>query len=175
MGILMFEASLWHLHMIGRDFFCCCFWVLYLQDQYVNHIVNETGATVLLRGRGSGNPESVQGEGSVPYDHLGTCIFWLTRKWHLTWNVLMVFLQDSNHCTCYYHAVIQKVLSMQSFWLKIFWIQFVPSVGPPGTWFCNFCFLYWPHYEVELVILSRRRHLYYFNTFLLVVITFLKP
>ncbi|KAL8088850.1 hypothetical protein AgCh_038569 [Apium graveolens] len=31
-------------------------------DQYVNHIVNETGATVLLRGRSSGNPETEQGE-----------------------------------------------------------------------------------------------------------------
>ncbi|KAK1356428.1 Hydroxyproline-rich glycoprotein family protein, putative, expressed [Heracleum sosnowskyi] len=31
-------------------------------DQYVNHIMNETGATVLLRGRSSGNPESEQGE-----------------------------------------------------------------------------------------------------------------
>lgn len=50
--------------MIGRDFLCCCGWVLYLQDQYVNHIVNETGATVLLRGHSSGNPESEQGEGS---------------------------------------------------------------------------------------------------------------
>ncbi|KAF5198204.1 Rik-like protein [Thalictrum thalictroides] len=31
-------------------------------DQYVNHIMNETGATVVLRGRGSGNSESVVGE-----------------------------------------------------------------------------------------------------------------
>ncbi|PIA63186.1 hypothetical protein AQUCO_00200896v1 [Aquilegia coerulea] len=33
-----------------------------MQDQYVNHIMNETGATVVLRGRGSGNSESVASE-----------------------------------------------------------------------------------------------------------------
>ncbi|KAG5527637.1 hypothetical protein RHGRI_028533 [Rhododendron griersonianum] len=32
------------------------------KDQYVNHIVNETGATVLLRGHGSGSSESGFGE-----------------------------------------------------------------------------------------------------------------
>lgn len=66
--------------MIGGDFLCCCGWVLYLQDQYVNHIVNETGATVLLRGRSSGNPESEQGEGSVPYNPSGNCKFNQKRK-----------------------------------------------------------------------------------------------
>ncbi|ONI19033.1 hypothetical protein PRUPE_3G255200 [Prunus persica] len=36
-------------------------------DQYINHIMNETGATVSLRGRGSGNLESVNGEeGQLP-------------------------------------------------------------------------------------------------------------
>ncbi|KAH9740349.1 protein RIK [Citrus sinensis] len=44
-----------------RLFFCWCF-RLYMQDQYINHIMNETGATVLLRGRGSGNSEGLQGE-----------------------------------------------------------------------------------------------------------------
>ncbi|XP_071722842.1 protein RIK-like [Rutidosis leptorrhynchoides] len=32
-------------------------------DQYINHIMNETGASVLLRGWDSGNSESQQGEG----------------------------------------------------------------------------------------------------------------
>ncbi|XP_058080270.1 protein RIK isoform X2 [Magnolia sinica] len=31
-------------------------------DQYINHIMNETGASVILRGRGSGNLESPHGE-----------------------------------------------------------------------------------------------------------------
>ncbi|KDO72757.1 hypothetical protein CISIN_1g007659mg [Citrus sinensis] len=35
-------------------------------DQYINHIMNETGATVLLRGRGSGNSEGLQGEVHQP-------------------------------------------------------------------------------------------------------------
>lgn len=38
-----------------------------MQDQYINHIMNETGATVLLRGRGSGNVEGLQGEGTIYY------------------------------------------------------------------------------------------------------------
>ncbi|KAK8688002.1 hypothetical protein V6N13_086791 [Hibiscus sabdariffa] len=33
-----------------------------VKDQYMNHIMNETGATVTLRGCGSGNSESLQGE-----------------------------------------------------------------------------------------------------------------
>lgn len=36
-----------------------------MQDQYVNHIMSETGATVLLRGRRSGNSENALGEGRL--------------------------------------------------------------------------------------------------------------
>ncbi|KAG8384618.1 hypothetical protein BUALT_Bualt04G0136600 [Buddleja alternifolia] len=39
-------------------------------DQYVNHIMNETGATVLLRGRGSGNSENGQTEETQQPLHL---------------------------------------------------------------------------------------------------------
>ncbi|TYJ08548.1 hypothetical protein E1A91_A11G082300v1 [Gossypium mustelinum] len=39
-------------------------------DQYINHIMNETGATVMLRGCGSGNLESHQGEEAQPPLHL---------------------------------------------------------------------------------------------------------
>lgn len=35
-----------------------------MQDQYINHIMNETGATVILRRRGSGNNEGSDGEGT---------------------------------------------------------------------------------------------------------------
>ncbi|KAL6961186.1 hypothetical protein U1Q18_038950 [Sarracenia purpurea var. burkii] len=41
-----------------------------MQDQYVNHIMNETGATVLLRGRGSGNFENACGEDAHQPLHL---------------------------------------------------------------------------------------------------------
>ncbi|XP_028796608.1 protein RIK isoform X2 [Neltuma alba] len=39
-------------------------------DQYINHIMNETGATVVLRGRGSGNPEGPNGEDGLQPLHL---------------------------------------------------------------------------------------------------------
>lgn len=34
-----------------------------MQDLYISHIMNETGATVLLKGRGSGALEGPHGEG----------------------------------------------------------------------------------------------------------------
>lgn len=40
---------------------------LNVQDQYINHIMNETGATVVLRGRGSGNNECLNGEGTFSF------------------------------------------------------------------------------------------------------------
>lgn len=48
----------------GRDCFFVGGWFLDLQDQYINHIINETGATVVLRGRGSGYLDA-QGEGDL--------------------------------------------------------------------------------------------------------------
>ncbi|WJX75320.1 hypothetical protein P8452_58864 [Trifolium repens] len=39
-------------------------------DQYINHIMNETGATVILRGRGSGNDEGSNGEAEQQPMHL---------------------------------------------------------------------------------------------------------
>lgn len=36
-----------------------------MQDQYINHIMNETGARVILRGHGSGNTESLCVEGTT--------------------------------------------------------------------------------------------------------------
>ncbi|RRT76331.1 hypothetical protein BHE74_00007575 [Ensete ventricosum] len=50
-----------------RDCFCVAGGSdLCMQDLYINHIMNETGATVVLRGRGSEHLDSSH-EGLVPY------------------------------------------------------------------------------------------------------------
>lgn len=54
-----------------RTFFCVVGgWLSYMQDQYINHIMNETGATVVLRGRGSGCLENQHGEEAQQQLHL---------------------------------------------------------------------------------------------------------
>ena len=61
----MFEAFSDISIQLGEIFFCVAGGlVLYMQDQYINHIMNETGVTVLLRGCGSGEIESLHGEGT---------------------------------------------------------------------------------------------------------------
>jgi hypothetical protein len=54
----MFEASLTSPYHWESLFCVGGVLVLYMQDQYISHIMNETGVTVVLRGRGSGNCES---------------------------------------------------------------------------------------------------------------------
>ncbi|CAH2044925.1 unnamed protein product [Thlaspi arvense] len=55
----------------GEIFFCAVGgWLSYMQDQYINHIMNETGATVVLRGRGSGSLENQHGEEALQPLHL---------------------------------------------------------------------------------------------------------
>uniref|UniRef100_A0A1J3JL94 Protein RIK n=1 Tax=Noccaea caerulescens TaxID=107243 RepID=A0A1J3JL94_NOCCA len=55
----------------GETFFCVGGgWLSYMQDQYINHIMNETGATVVLRGRGSGSLENQHAEEAQQPLHL---------------------------------------------------------------------------------------------------------
>lgn len=56
-----------------------------MQDQYINHIMNETGATVILKGRGSGNFESPSSGGT----------FWLHAIFLQVFD-FYYFLYDSN-------------------------------------------------------------------------------
>lgn len=63
----MFEASLTSPYHWESLFCVGGVLVLYMQDQYISHIMNETGVTVVLRGRGSGNCESQStGESQLP-------------------------------------------------------------------------------------------------------------
>lgn len=62
----MFEAFFCDISIqSGEIFFVLVVVRFCMQDQYVNHIMNETGVTVLLKGRGSGNTESSHGEGTA--------------------------------------------------------------------------------------------------------------
>lgn len=101
-----------------------------MQDQYINHIMNETGATVSLRGRGSGNLESVNGEGitfCMQYDLIASFLLQHTDILLaiVTYFHLFRLQKDSYHCIYSCQVIIQKILKMLNFWLKIFWIQSV--------------------------------------------------
>lgn len=50
--------------------------LLYMQDQYINHIMNETGAAVILRGHGSGNTESPSIEGTTLLNSCNMTLVW---------------------------------------------------------------------------------------------------
>lgn len=52
---------------LGEIVFCWWCFFFYMQDQYINHIMNETGATVLLGGRSSGNAVGVHSDGTANY------------------------------------------------------------------------------------------------------------
>lgn len=46
---------------------------LYIQDQYINHIIKETGVHVELRGQGSGDLQNCHSEGWDYIHHF--CLF----------------------------------------------------------------------------------------------------
>lgn len=83
----------------GENFFCVGGgWLSYMQDQYINHIMNETGATVVLRGRGSGSLENQHGEGNICFIFVFLCLLMkvlFTKRWiypnHIVNNVAICF------------------------------------------------------------------------------------
>lgn len=58
------ECFLWHPNLDGKNCSCSAGASdLFMQDQYINHIMNETGVTVVLRGKDSGNLGNCHAEG----------------------------------------------------------------------------------------------------------------
>lgn len=74
-----------------------------MQDQYINHIMNETGATVILRGRGSGNLDTPHGEG-MPYNMITSSNFLFILYFSLS--------SDSLSLTLFFLSELQQPLHL---------------------------------------------------------------